>query len=268
MAASADPPDPGYPCPRRQPEDHEREQIRTPMQCPEGAAVCAGREERRVAERRHAPVAEEKIERHRENRENQRLRGHVDPEPVGRPGGHADQEQQKCQQAKRSPPERGSPQTRHCRRPSSPRGRTSKTTAITAKIDAASNPPRISGPKALATPTRSAPRIAPSIHPSPPTTTTTSTSTRMLSSMPGYTLRYGPTTTPASPASAAPKANVAVNTRLRSIPSRPSISRSATPARRMAPTFVLRQATTRTVATSVAKRITNSLYVANGTPRI
>src|SRR5258708_5569839 len=211
------------------------------MQRPEGAAVCAGRKEGRVAERRHAPVAEEKIERHRKDREDQCLRGNVDPEPVWRPDWHADQEQQKCQQAKRSSPERSSPQPRHCRRPSSPRGRTSKTTAMTAKIDAASNPPRTSGPMALARPTRSEPTIAPSIDPSPPTTTTTSTSTRMLSSIPGYTLRYGPTTTPASPASAAPNANVAVKTRLRSIPSRPSISRSPPPPRSTPPTFHLPQ---------------------------
>src|SRR5213076_3266822 len=52
---------------------------------------------------------------------------------------------------------------------------------------------------------RSEPRMAPSIDPSPPTTTTTRTRTRMLSSIPGYTPRYGPTTTPARPARAAPK---------------------------------------------------------------
>src|SRR3979409_392019 len=159
------------------------------MHRPESGPVGAGRKEGGVAERRHASVAEEKIERHREDREDQCLRGHVDPEPVGRPGRHADQEQEKGQQAKRSPPECRSPHTGHCRRPSSPRGRTSKPTAITAKIDAASNPPRTSGPKALARPTRSAPTIAPSIDPRPPITTTTRNSTRLLSSMPGSTLR-------------------------------------------------------------------------------
>src|SRR2546429_16389 len=48
--------------------------------------------------------------------------------------------------------------------------------------------------------------MAPSIDPSPPTTTTTRTRTRMLSSIPGYTPRDGPTTTPARPARAAPQA--------------------------------------------------------------
>src|SRR2546422_188639 len=79
-----------------------------------------------------ARVAQEKVEGHREDGEDQRLRGDVDPE-TGRP--HRDRRQSQGQDRQKAGlPGSTEATSNHIRRPSSPEGRTTSTAAINAKI--------------------------------------------------------------------------------------------------------------------------------------
>src|SRR6202022_1983158 len=96
------------------------------------ACIGANAVEGSVTKRREARIAEKKIERHRKDGEDQSLRRDVDPE-TRRPQRNGRESQSQDHHEARSP---GSPQTlrNHTRRPRRPDGRTTSTTAISAKI--------------------------------------------------------------------------------------------------------------------------------------
>src|SRR5918992_2192348 len=142
--------------------------------------------------------------------------------------------------------------------PNRPEGRNISTTAMganTAKDDS-------SGTQTLAkestSPIRALPTAAPWRLPRPPTTTTTSANSRMSVSAPGRRVSRPAATTPASPARAAPKTNMAVNTLGTSIPSDSATSRSSTPARMRAPSRVRCCTRKSSTPTATASDSTNS----------
>jgi hypothetical protein len=107
-------------------------------------------------------------------------------------------------------------------------------------------------PKLSSNPTRSAPISAPFRLPMPPTMTTTKAYDRISKSAPGYTLRKPPATTPATAASAAPRANTPTEMAETSMPTPRAISASSTAARIRAPTRVRSTTSHRITATAAA----------------
>src|SRR5439155_8884509 len=113
-------------------------------------------------------------------------------------------------------------QARHERassEPKSPAGRTSSTTAISAKATTFSSAGLKTAARLASTPTRNPATTAPAIEPIPPMTTTANA--KMMSSLPmsGETFRMGAASTPPSAASATPKPNTGVTQRSTLIPS-------------------------------------------------
>ena len=90
-------------------------------------------------------------------------------------------------------------------------------------------------PNCSASPISRAPSAAPVIEPMPPTMTTTSDASRKRMSSPGARDWNVPPTTPARPASPAPKAKTATKTSWMRMPLAASMSRSSTPARIIIP---------------------------------
>jgi hypothetical protein len=102
------------------------------------------------------------------------------------------------------------------------------------------------------------PTAAPATDPRPPTMTTTSANRRMSVSAPGLIVSSPAAIIPATPARTDPTRNIAAKTRSTSMPRAPTISRSSTPARSIAPTRVRWWMSWSRTPTAIAKAITNS----------
>src|SRR5205823_864597 len=203
-------------------------------------------EERCVGEADQTRVTDEQIEAHREDAADHRLAHELQPEAIAR----------KSHREQREGPGNEQDARDH---PASPRGRRSRTAAITAYTTALEKPGSSTLPNVSESPTSRAPRKAPLIEPMPPITTTTNERTSTPSPMPGYTVVSGAASIPASAASAVLALNNTEKSLRTSMPRASTISAFDAPARTRMPKRVRRitcriAAATRIQATAVKTR--------------
>src|SRR5439155_10545271 len=127
-----------------------------------------------VAERRQAGIAEDQVQAHREDREDQHLG--EQPELVRRERERQDDEDERARDDGDRP--------RHGE-PKRPVGRTARMIAIGAKIVNIASSGKSAVPKLSSSPTTSPPKSAPFRLPSPPMMTTTNASSKISKSAPG-----------------------------------------------------------------------------------
>ena len=143
-------------------------------------------------------------------------------------------------------------------RPIRPQGRTTSTSAIIRNTSTSVIFGKTRMPKACSWPISSAARKAPGTEPIPPTTVTTKASAITEMSMCGLAASLGVCSAPPSPASAAPRNSVPVNSSAWLTPSAPTISRSCVAARTSTPKRVLCISSHRRPSTSGPMTIRNS----------
>src|SRR5439155_1866790 len=153
-----------------------------------------------VAERRQPGVAQEEIEAHREDAEDEHL-GDQAQLIRGQDGGQRDKNRERRRSAR---------DARLHRAPNRPVGRMARMTAIGANTVNRASSGKSALPKLSSRPTTRPPTKAPLRLPSPPMMTTTSAISRISKSAPGKTPTSGPPMMPPSPARKAPSANTAV----------------------------------------------------------
>src|SRR5437899_653225 len=214
--------------------------------------------ERRVAEREETDVAEEKVDRHREETPQQNVEGEhgvhhsrkrerdSEPDDVGKNGQRASH-------------------VRASSDPKRPAGRTSSTIAISANATTFSSAGLKKAARLASTPTRNPATTAPAIEPIPPMTTTANA--KMMSSLPisGETLRIGAARTPPSAASMTPKPNTGVTQRSTLIPSARVSSGRSVAARTIIPSRVRSMTYQTATQTTIENPITKSRYVGYAT---
>src|SRR2546425_668791 len=191
---------------------------------------------RGVAEREEARVPVEEVEPDGEEAVDEDLgRERL----VRNQEGEHRKEEQECQDGMGADP--GGEPRRHSRRPaspSSPLGRTSKTTAMTMNTMISESLGAIKVVRPTTSPIMRPANTAPARLPMPPTTTTTNASITTVTPISAYTPRIGPASTPARPARRVPIPNTSRRMRPRSMPSACTIRGSREPARTISPRSV------------------------------
>src|SRR6266478_5805263 len=188
----------------------------------------AEREEARVPVEEVEPDGEEAVD---EDLGRERL--------VRNEEGEHREEEQECQDGMGADPGgEPRPHSRSPASPSSPLGRTSKTTAMTTNTMISESLGATKVVRPTTSPIMRPANTAPARLPMPPTTTTTNASITTVTPISACTPRIGPASTPARPARRAPIPNTSRRMRPRSMPSACTIRGSREPARMISPRSV------------------------------
>src|SRR5476649_1012686 len=247
----------------RQREDHGKGQrhdlVRAAAHHGEGDGIARAAEEDRRAERHEAGIAHQQADAGAVERVDRDLRDQADR--------RADRDPQQAEAAQHQDgqengmTERAIHSKRSQRSPSKPRGRSSSISAMKRYMTA----PEASGQNwmvsATTTPTSRPAITAPANEPSPPIATTPKAGMMALVAIAGVTVQSGAASMPAMPEMAQPSPNTQVSTRGRLMPSRPTISGSREPARRMRPNGVFSRNSQSSRSTVAVVRSTPTRYL-------
>src|SRR6266446_6039152 len=181
-----------------------------------------------MPEGREAGIAEQEIQAHGEERQDQHARREA--QVIA-----AEAERQREKDDEDRDPGKNPGAAAHSR-PNNPVGRMARIAAIGTKMVNIASSGKNALPKLSSSPTSKPPTSAPFRLPRPPTITTTNASSSTSKSAPGYTPSSGPPRTPPSAARKAPSAKTNVKSSETLMPRPRAVSSSSTPARSIAPT--------------------------------